>query len=157
MPIALRPAMTATRADNALIERAISSASPITRDDLMPGAGSSSYSVTTGPGFALTISPRTPKSPSTPSSAREFVSRSDLLSGWRSDALGAVNTETGGRSNLSDDRRDGGRGGGFFGGGRVTGNFPFRHPHRGQNLFRPGEQMMPGRRVWAPGVQTMTC
>ena len=35
----------------------------------MPGAGSSSYSVTTGPGRALMISPRTPKSPSTPSSA----------------------------------------------------------------------------------------
>ena len=47
----------------ALIERAMSSARPITRDDLMPGAGSSSYSVTTGPGRALMISPRTPKSP----------------------------------------------------------------------------------------------
>ena len=42
MPMALRPDTTATRADIALIERAISSASPITRDDLMPGAGSSS-------------------------------------------------------------------------------------------------------------------
>ena len=77
----------------------------MTRDDLMPGAGSSSYSVTTGPGLALTISPRTPKSPSTPSSAREFASSSDLLSGWRSEALGAVSTETGGNSNqdLRDD------------------------------------------------------
>ena len=42
MPMALRPDTTATRADSALIERAMSSASPITRDDLMPGAGSSS-------------------------------------------------------------------------------------------------------------------
>src|SRR3981189_2510990 len=97
--MALRPGTTATRADSALIDRAISSASPMTREDLRPGAGSSSYSVTTGPGGALTISPRTPKSPSTPSSARELVSRSDLLSGWRSEAFGAVSTETGGSSN----------------------------------------------------------
>src|SRR6267142_4861162 len=106
MPMALRPGTTATRAESALIDRAMSSASPITRDDLMPGAGSSSYSVTTGPGLALTISPRTPKSPSTPSSAREFVSSADLLSGWRSDIFGAVNTETGGSSN-QDLRADG--------------------------------------------------
>src|SRR5450631_3243314 len=99
MPMALRPGTTATRADSALIERAMSSARPMTRDDLMPGAGSSSYSVTTGPGWALTISPRTPKSPSTPSSASEFASSSALLSGWRSEAFGAVHTETGGSSN----------------------------------------------------------
>ncbi len=68
------PDTTATRADTALIERAMSSASPITRDDLMPGAGSSSYSVTTGPGRALMISPRTPKSPSTLSSAAALAS-----------------------------------------------------------------------------------
>src|ERR1700759_620769 len=55
MPMALRPGTTATRADSALIERAMSSARPMTRDDLMPGAGSSSYSVTTGPGLALAI------------------------------------------------------------------------------------------------------
>ena len=42
MPMALRPGTTATRAETALIERAMSSASPITREDLMPGAGSSS-------------------------------------------------------------------------------------------------------------------
>ena len=42
MPITLRPETTATRAERAHIERAISSARPITRDDLMPGAGSSS-------------------------------------------------------------------------------------------------------------------
>jgi hypothetical protein len=49
MPMALRPGRP-RRAPTALIERAISSARPITREDLMPGAGSSSYSVTTGPG-----------------------------------------------------------------------------------------------------------
>src|SRR3984893_16798423 len=114
MPMALRPGTTATRAESALIERAMSSASPITRDDLMPGAGSSSYRVTTGPGFALTISPRTPKSPSTPSSARELESSSDLLSGWRSEAFGELSTEIGGSSNLSDDLRDGARGAAFL-------------------------------------------
>src|SRR5216117_4420450 len=103
MPMALRPGTTATRADSALIERAMSSARPMTRDDLMPGAGSSSYSVTTGPGLALTISPRTPKSPSTLSSARELASNSALLRGCRSEAFGAVSTDSDGSSNLSDD------------------------------------------------------
>ena len=42
MPMALRPCTTATRADTALIERAMSSASEITREDFVPGAGSSS-------------------------------------------------------------------------------------------------------------------
>ncbi len=42
MPMAFLPGITATRAEIALIERAMSSARPITRDDLMPGAGSSS-------------------------------------------------------------------------------------------------------------------
>ena len=42
MPMALRPGTTATRAATALIERAMSSARPITREDLVPGAGSSS-------------------------------------------------------------------------------------------------------------------
>src|SRR5258708_7595492 len=121
MPRALRPGTTGTRAESALIERAMSSASPMTRDDLMPGAGSSSYSVTTGPGWALTISPRTPKSPSTPSSARELESRSDLLSGWRSEAFGAVSTETGGSSNLSDDLRVGARAAAFLRGTRAAG------------------------------------
>ena len=41
MPMAFLPGITATRQDPmALIERAMSSASPITRADLMPGAGS---------------------------------------------------------------------------------------------------------------------
>ena len=66
----------------------MSSARPITRDDLMPGAGSSSYSVTTGPGRALVISPRTPKSCSTASSDLEFCCSTSLLSVLRSDAFG---------------------------------------------------------------------
>ncbi len=36
------PSTTATRAETALIERAISAESAMTRDDLVPGAGSSS-------------------------------------------------------------------------------------------------------------------
>ena len=96
MPMALRPATTATRADSALIERAMSSASPITREDLMPGAGSSSYSVTTGPGRALMISPRTPKSPSTPSSAVAFSWMRSLLSVVRSRAFCAARSSSGG-------------------------------------------------------------
>ncbi len=50
MPMALRPGITATRAETALIDRAISSERAMTREDLTPGAGSNSYSVTTGPG-----------------------------------------------------------------------------------------------------------
>ena len=42
MPMALRPWTTATRAEMADIERAMSSASEMTRLDLVPGAGSSS-------------------------------------------------------------------------------------------------------------------
>ena len=90
MPMALRPETTATRADTALIERAMSSAKPMTRDDLMPGAGSSSYSVTTGPGCALMISPRTPKSPSTLSSAMALASIRSFDSVVRSEARCAV-------------------------------------------------------------------
>ncbi len=70
MPIALRPGTTATRALLALIERAISSASEMMRDVLVPRAGSSSNSVTTGPGLISRTSPLTPKSASTSSSSR---------------------------------------------------------------------------------------
>jgi hypothetical protein len=42
------------------MDRAISSARPITRDAFRPGAGSSSYIVTTGPGRTETMSPFTP-------------------------------------------------------------------------------------------------
>ena len=74
MPMTLRPATTATRADSADIERAISSDRPTTRLALMPGAGSSSYIVTTGPGRTSPMRPRTPKSSSTLSSSRAFCS-----------------------------------------------------------------------------------
>ena len=50
MPMALRPGTTAARTEAAPSERAMSSASPITRADLTPRAGSNSKSVTTGPG-----------------------------------------------------------------------------------------------------------
>ena len=82
----------------ALIERAMSSASPITRDDLMPGAGSSSYSVTTGPGRALMISPLTPKSSSTLSSDSAFSSISSVEGVKRSLGRDAVRSESGGRA-----------------------------------------------------------
>ena len=75
MPIALRPGTTATRAAVVLIERAISSARLITREDFTPGAGSNSYRVTTGPGRTWTISPLTPKSVSTPCSSTAFWRR----------------------------------------------------------------------------------
>ncbi len=42
MPMTLRPSTTATRAERALIEREMSAERPMTRLDLMPGAGSSS-------------------------------------------------------------------------------------------------------------------
>ena len=42
MPMTLRPGTTATRTEIALIERAMSSASPMIREALIPGAGSSS-------------------------------------------------------------------------------------------------------------------
>ena len=78
MPITLRPGMTATRAEIALMLRAISSASAITRLALMPGAGSSSYMVTTGPGHTLVIAPYTLKSSSTFSSSRALRSSAAL-------------------------------------------------------------------------------
>ena len=55
--VVLEPGTTALRTAAADIERAISSAKPITRALLVPGAGSSSYKVTTGPGRTLTILP----------------------------------------------------------------------------------------------------
>ena len=60
MPMTERPGMVETRQASADIERAMSSARPMTRQALRPAAGSSSYMVTTGPGRIETISPRTP-------------------------------------------------------------------------------------------------
>ncbi len=59
------------------MERAMSSASATTRDDLVPRAGSSSNSVTTGPGLISRTSPLMEKSAST-SSSRRAVPRSTV-------------------------------------------------------------------------------
>ena len=75
----LRPGTVAIRTEIALIDRAMSSARPITRLVLVPGAGSSSYKVTTGPGLTFSISPWTPKSSSTPSRRRAFCCNDSLL------------------------------------------------------------------------------
>ena len=60
MPMTLRPGTVAMRTAVTDRLRATSSASPMTRALRMPGAGTSSYSVTTGPGRISTISPCTP-------------------------------------------------------------------------------------------------
>ena len=60
IPITFRPGTVAIRTAVTLRLRATSSASPITRALRMPGAGSSSYSVTTGPGRISRIVPCTP-------------------------------------------------------------------------------------------------
>ena len=65
MPMTLSPGTTAMRTESALIDRAMSSARLITRVVLIPGAGSSSNKVTTGPGRTLTILPLMPYSSNT--------------------------------------------------------------------------------------------
>ena len=60
MPMTERPGMVEQRQASADMERAMSSARPMTREALRPAAGSSSYMVTTGPGRIEVISPRTP-------------------------------------------------------------------------------------------------
>ncbi len=76
----VRPGIVAMRARSADMLRAISSASWTTRVALMPGAGSSSYIVTTGPGRTSLISPFTLKVSRTVSSSRAFFSRLALSS-----------------------------------------------------------------------------
>ena len=56
----LLPALDFALGDSADMLRAMSSAKPITRLAFSPGAGSSSYIVTTGPGRTAVISPLTP-------------------------------------------------------------------------------------------------
>ena len=90
MPMTLRPGTTAIRTDTALIDRATSSARLMTREDFVPGAGSSSYRVTTGPGRTLTISPVTPKSASTHSSWRAFSLKASRLTSVSSLMSGGV-------------------------------------------------------------------
>ncbi len=60
MPMTLRPVTVAMRTATTERLRAMSSARPMTREERMPGAGSSSYKVTTGPGRISTILPCTP-------------------------------------------------------------------------------------------------
>ena len=98
IPMTLRPGTTATRADMADMERAISSAKPMTREDFVPGAGSNSYSVTTGPGRTLIISPFTPKSSRTPSSRRAFCSRESSEIATILVRFGSFSSEMGGNS-----------------------------------------------------------
>ena len=73
MPITVRPGTVAMRTATTLMLRAMSSARPMTREDFTPGAGSSSYKVTTGPGRISVICPCTPKSDSTCSSRRALA------------------------------------------------------------------------------------
>ena len=80
MPITVLPGIGETRAEIALMLRAMSSARPTTRLALMPGAGSSSYMVTTGPARTAVISPLTLKSSSTFSSSRALRSSAILSS-----------------------------------------------------------------------------
>ncbi len=47
----------------------------MTLDDLIPGAGSNSYKVTTGPGFTLIISPLMPNSSKIVSNDPAFFSK----------------------------------------------------------------------------------
>ena len=59
IPIIFLPGITATLADTAFIDIAISSARLTTREDFVPIDGCNSKSDTTGPGLMLTISPVT--------------------------------------------------------------------------------------------------
>ena len=78
MPMTVRPGIGAMRADSADMLRAMSSARFDTRLALVPGAGSSSYMVTTGPGRTAVITPLTWKSSSTDSSKRALRSSAAL-------------------------------------------------------------------------------
>ena len=97
-PIALRPGTTAARTLARLIERAMSSASPMMRDDFVPRDGSNSYSVTTGPGRISLTSPLTPKSASTSSSSRALPRMTVCeSSGFGFAAVGRLNMLSDGR------------------------------------------------------------
>jgi len=122
MPMALRPGTTATRADSALIERAMSSASPITARRFDAGRGLQLIQRHHRTRVALTNFAAHAEIASTPSSARELLSSSVLLKGWRSEARGAVSIFTDGSSNLSDVFRKEARGAGFLRGARATGS-----------------------------------
>ena len=62
MPIVFLPGIIATLADIELVYLAISSDKLMILDTFIPGAGSNSFKVTTGPQLILLILPSTPKS-----------------------------------------------------------------------------------------------
>ena len=102
IPITVLPGMGETRALIALILRAISSARPTTRLALMPGAGSSSYIVTTGPVRTAVISPLTLKSSSTFSSSRALRSSAILSSFTPLSSGGSASRSRLGKSKLAN-------------------------------------------------------
>ena len=105
MPMTLRPGIVATRADIADMLRAISSASWMTRLALIPGAGSSSYIVTTGPGRTSVIAPFTWKSSSTVSSSRALRSSAALSSACPGAGGAGVSSDRSGSTYLSRSAR----------------------------------------------------
>ena len=62
IPTVFFPGIVAIRADSELVFRAISSERFIILETLIPGAGSNSFKVTTGPWLIFLILPSTPKS-----------------------------------------------------------------------------------------------
>ena len=62
MPTVFFPGIVAIRADSELVLRAISSAKLIIFETFIPGAGSNSFKLTTGPWLIFIILPSTPKS-----------------------------------------------------------------------------------------------
>ena len=95
----LRPGTMAARAEVTLSERAMSSARATTRDDFVPRAGSSSNSVTTGPGLISRTSPLIEKSASTSSSRRAVPRSTDWVK------AGPALVAAGRRRRLSDGGR----------------------------------------------------
>ena len=73
IPIVFLPGTIATLADTELVYLAISSDKLIILDTFIPGAGSNSFKVTTGPQLILLILPSTPKSSKIFSKNSEFL------------------------------------------------------------------------------------
>ncbi len=96
MPMTLRPGTVAMRTAVTDMERATSSARPITRAERMPGAGSSSYSVTTGPGRMSRMTPCTPYSSSTDSSSRALACSESSLGPMPARGGAAFSSDSGG-------------------------------------------------------------
>ena len=102
MPITVLPGTVLTRAETALMLRAMSSDRPITRAALVPGAGSSSYMVTTGPVRTAVTSPFTLKSSSTDSSSRALRSSACRSSGTTLASPRSDSSSRLGRSNAAN-------------------------------------------------------